>query len=255
MNPLYDLLRADGSIVMNKSLIFSIGHHESIIYAELVSRFNYFSDKNRLTEDGYFFNTINDLHAGTGLSEKPQRTAIKNLKKLGLIDVSLRGIPPRRYFTIVDNFDLIRDLLELGKINQAAILVPSQLRLLGGNKDSRIAESNTPYGRTNNTNPNNTKEIIQKVYINLPIDGHIFFNIYGRHFYNKFGKEHMKLTTEQLDEVESKIGALISYDVNATQFEEEVINHFDDLPKSNNGNIIAFLKATSRYFSVDTTEY
>lgn len=255
MNPLYDLLRADGSIVINKSLIFSIGLNESIIYAELVSRYYYFADKNRLTDDGYFYNTINDLHSGTGLGEKPQRTAIKNLKKLGLIDINLRGIPPKRYFCIVDNSDLIKDLLCLGKINQAALLEPSQLRLLGVNKGSQIAESNTPYGRTNNTKSNNTKEIIQKVYINLPIDGHVFFNIYERHFFEKFNKPHMKITADQFDDVEAKIGTLISYDIDTVRFELEVGEHFKTLPKKNDGCIIAFLTASKRYFDVDITDY
>lgn len=87
MNPIYDLLRSDGSIVVNKNLIFAIGLNESIIYAELVSRFNYFSDRGNLASDGYFYNTISDLQSGTGLGEKPQRAAIKNLEKLGLIDI------------------------------------------------------------------------------------------------------------------------------------------------------------------------
>jgi len=157
VNPIYDLLRADGSIVINKNLIFSIGLHESIIYAELVSRFSYFSDRGNLTEDGYFYNTISDLQSGTGLGEKPQRVAIKNLETLGLIDIDRRGMPPKRHFAILDNEQLLKDLLAKGKIKQAETLATSQLRHMGGIKDSQVAETKTLYGRANNTKSKNTK--------------------------------------------------------------------------------------------------
>jgi hypothetical protein len=32
--------------------------------------------------------------------------------------------------------------------------------------------------------------------------------------------------------------------------EEKVVEHFDNLPKKNNGNILAFLQASFRYFEV-----
>jgi len=250
-NPIYDLLRADGSIVINKNLIFSLGLHESIIYAELVSRYIYFADKDNLTEDGYFFNTITDLQSGTGLGEKPQRTAIKNLEKLGLIDKNLRGIPPKRYFKVVDNSELLTNLLRKGKEIKAEILAESQLRPYAGIKDSQVAELKTPYGLCNNTKSNNTKEIIKKAYIDLPIDGHIFFNIYGRYFYEKFDKRHMKLTEEQFNEISRRVSELSSC-IDTDTYIEGVYDHFHNLPKSNNGNIIAFLKATMRYFTVHT---
>jgi DNA-binding Lrp family transcriptional regulator len=108
---------------------------------------------------------------------------------------------------------------------------------------------------TTNNNLTNNKNNKKRVYINLPVDGHLFFNIYERYFFNKFGKAHMKITTDQLDDVEAKLGELISYDIDSVRFEEEVRDHFHTLPKSNNGNIIAFLTASRRYFDVDTTEY
>jgi len=157
VNPIYDLLRADGSIVVNKNLIFAIGLHESIIYAELVSRFSYFSDRDRLESDGYFYNTISDLQSGTGLGEKAQRSAIKNLETLGLIDSDRRGMPPKRYFSILDNESLLKDLLAKGKIKQAETITTSQLRHSGGIKDSKVAETKTLYGRANNTKSKNTK--------------------------------------------------------------------------------------------------
>ena len=109
-------------------------------------------------------------------------------------------------------------------------------------------ESATTNNNVTNINKSNKKDI----YINLPIDDHSFFNIYGRYFRNRFGKKHMRLTPEQLDDVNNKLNELIGCDVDRERFEEEVENHFDNLPKSNNGNIIAFLTASRRYFEVDT---
>lgn len=95
-----DLLRSDGSIVINKKLAKLIGLNEAIIYGELVSRYCYFEDKNQLTEDGYFFNTIESLQEATSLNEYSQRKAIRALIEYGLIFQEVRGVPAKRYFKI-----------------------------------------------------------------------------------------------------------------------------------------------------------
>ena len=77
-NSLIELLRSDGSIVINKTLAKNIGLNEAIIYSELLSRYCYFSNRNELTADGYFFNTVKDLEDGTTLNEYSQRKAIRN---------------------------------------------------------------------------------------------------------------------------------------------------------------------------------
>lgn len=115
INPVFELLRCDGSITINKALCFAIGINEAIIYSELLSRYNYFRNENKLTEDGYFYNTVDDLCLGTGLGEKAQRNAINNLVKLGLIETALKGVPARRHFKINENTDIILALVEEGK--------------------------------------------------------------------------------------------------------------------------------------------
>lgn len=241
MNPIYDLLRADGSIVINKNLIFAIGLNESIIYAELVSRFNYFSDRDNLTDDGYFFNTINDLQSGTGLGEKPQRTAINNLKQIGLINADRRGIPPKRYFSIIDNEVLLKDLLLQGKNIQAETLAASQLRLLGGIKGSQVAETKTLYGRTNNTKPNNTNLKILNNYNGAKSDDiHTSclspyineikntMNYYFKIYLQQTGNDHPKLKKSQIDTVVAKIGTAINeYALDEGNLEDMVDRHFE----------------------------
>ena len=114
MNPIYDLLRSDGSIVINKNLITAIGLNESIMFCELLSRHYYFAGQNQLQSDGSFFNTIFDLSLATGLADKAQRTAITNLKNLGLLSVNVKGIPAKRYFKVCGSQELIESYLRRG---------------------------------------------------------------------------------------------------------------------------------------------
>jgi hypothetical protein len=100
---IYDLLRSDSSIVINKHLIHSIGLTETIIFSELLSKYNYFKNKETLTEDGFFFCTVADLEESTGIQRRSQETAIKSLIKYDLIMYTLRGIPQLRYFKINPN--------------------------------------------------------------------------------------------------------------------------------------------------------
>lgn len=110
MDTLIDLLRSDGSIVINKKLAHRIGLNETIMYSELLSRYNYFAEKGRL-KNGYFFNTIEDLEKGTTLSKFQQAHAIKRLVKLGLIEYRLMGLPAKRHFKINLNKDRLVRLL------------------------------------------------------------------------------------------------------------------------------------------------
>lgn len=112
---LFDLLRSDAHISVNKALMFAIGVNEAIIFSELLSRQAYFEDKDQLDEDGYFYNTVCDLQSGTALTDYQQRTAIANLKKLDLIDIRISGIPPKRFFRINPNTITLVNLLAEGK--------------------------------------------------------------------------------------------------------------------------------------------
>lgn len=114
-HPLFEILRTDAFINSNKSLRWALGIHEADIYAELLSRLFYFEDRGELTIDGYFFNTVNSLYAGTAINRKAQNVAIKNLRRIGLVDVVLRDAPPKRYFKIINDPELLTNLIGMGK--------------------------------------------------------------------------------------------------------------------------------------------
>jgi hypothetical protein len=112
MLPILELLRADGSIVINKKLMQTLGINETIIYSELISRYAYFEGKNQLTDDLFFFNTAEDLEKGTTLTDFQQRKPIQKLIKLGLIEMDKRGLPCKRYFKIIQDIDVLNKLLK-----------------------------------------------------------------------------------------------------------------------------------------------
>ncbi len=165
VNPLFELLRADGSITVNKALTHAIGLNEAILYCELVSRLIYFNDRGRLTKDGYFFNTINDLQAGTSLTEYQQRRALNRLEKLGLISTRLQGMPAKRHFRINLDMSLLglclregKDIMKKYKEYKAAeSLINQQIGSNFRTRTEETSELDQQKLRTNNTKINNTK--------------------------------------------------------------------------------------------------
>jgi hypothetical protein len=106
-----DLLRSDGSIVVNKRLAHEIGLTEAIIYSELVSLFKYYANRGDLVDGEWFYCTAEKLEKNTALKRKPQDRSIASLEKLGLIKVKKMGLPAKRYFSITDK---IYDLFSSG---------------------------------------------------------------------------------------------------------------------------------------------
>ena len=114
-HPLFELLRSDGHISVNKALMFALGNDEAMIYAELLSRHAYFAERDELNELEYFYNTVDDLRGAVNLNSHYQRTAINNLVDIGLIKMHLHGLPAKRFFRIENNPNLLLELLQLGK--------------------------------------------------------------------------------------------------------------------------------------------
>lgn len=111
MKVLLNLLRADGSLIINKHLANKIGLHAAIIYSELISKYLYFEKIGNLVDQKWFYNTIKNLEKDTTLTQYQQKKAIKELEKIELITTQLKGIPAKRYFRIEQNEELIRSLL------------------------------------------------------------------------------------------------------------------------------------------------
>lgn len=137
------ILLQSGSIIVNKNLARNIGLDAAILYSEICSKYNYFSQKKELDKDGYFFNTVENMLNDTFLSDYRQREAIKKLKELGLIYYRIRGIPARRYFKVNLNYEPIARLTKN----------PSNQNLENSTPKFKVIDLKKLEG--NNTNPNN----------------------------------------------------------------------------------------------------
>lgn len=143
INQIYQLLRSDGSIIVNKNLARNIGIQEAIFFSELISKYIYFSEKGEL-KDGYFFNTVENLEYDTCLSDYQQRKCIQKLREIGLISTKLKGIPPKRYFKITDNIDLL-----LSQIFNNSRIESKETKDLNLKKFKNLYYNNTKFNNTN----------------------------------------------------------------------------------------------------------
>lgn len=94
------LMASSNFIIVNRDLIKEFGTNGAILLGELASEYNYYHDNNRLSDDGMFFSTVENVENNTGLSRYQQKKAIDELKEKGAIDVELRGMPAKRYIRI-----------------------------------------------------------------------------------------------------------------------------------------------------------
>lgn len=94
------LIASDGYVIVNKRLIMELGLNEALFIGYLSSIYTYWEDRNGLDDDGYFFATVENIEENTGMKEKRQRTTIQNLESIGLLDVKLKGCPPKRHFRV-----------------------------------------------------------------------------------------------------------------------------------------------------------
>lgn len=84
----------------NKTLARKLGLHESIFLGEIISEYDYWSKKGCLTDDGYFYSTVENVMEATTLSDFQQRSIIRHLTQLHIIDMRISGMPAKRYFKI-----------------------------------------------------------------------------------------------------------------------------------------------------------
>lgn len=62
------------------------------------------------SSEGWIYKTIEEMQEETCLSRAEQDTAIKTWKKMGILEVKVAGIPPKRHFRIMTErlFKLLR---------------------------------------------------------------------------------------------------------------------------------------------------
>ena len=121
ITPLLEVLNPTNTVSRNRLLSFAIGNSEAEIYNCLIAKHVYYNNLGKLTEGGWFYSTVKDLHLSSGYAEDAQKTAIRHLIKHGLIESELKGLPAKRYFRIIPDADKLASLLRSGEEAQEAI--------------------------------------------------------------------------------------------------------------------------------------
>ena len=121
ITPLLEVLNPTNTVSRNRLLSFAIGNSEAEIYNCLIAKHVYYNNLGKLTEGGWFYSTVKDLHLSSGYAEDAQKTAIRHLIKHGLIESELKGLPAKRYFRIIPDADKLASLLRSGEEAREAI--------------------------------------------------------------------------------------------------------------------------------------
>jgi len=155
------LIESKGYITVSKELARNLGLDETLILTELISKYNHWKDKGKLTEEGYFYITIKDLKHETTLTKYRQTKAINNLKDMGLIKTKKQGLPAKRYFTICKN-EIKRLFFDIENKNLKNTDNPRNDQEVKNSKtreckSGKLSGENSPQLRTNNKS-NKTEE-------------------------------------------------------------------------------------------------
>lgn len=160
----------------NKTLAKKIGLHESIFLGEIISEYDYWNRMHSLTGDGYFYSTVENVMESTTLSDYQQRSIIKHLVELKILDVKVAGMPAKRYFRI--NTEQFYSILleDDGDTNNDTDLTSSKetcdkdlTELTTSSKESKEQDLNSVKTNNNNiplTNKNNNIVLTATPFIN-----------------------------------------------------------------------------------------
>lgn len=153
----------------------------------------------------------------------------------------------------------IKELIAAGYIERSKARIRDEKGLLKG-YEYRIYETSVHVGKSNvgetyigksnttNTYGTNTNK---KDIIPLPEGEDCFLDFYLKAHKHYLNKDHVGITNQQLQTIKDGLNEIEQW-VEYDDWVEAVEEHFRTLPKGNNGNILAFLKASYRYFQVAT---
>lgn len=168
---LLKLLASDSFITVNKELIKLLGLHEALILGELASEADYWQKNNGLTNDGYFYSTVENVESKTTLSEHYQRKALKKLKELGIIEYTRRDIPAKRYIRLNEGA-----LIDLMNSSETKNSVTSSGRAKELDLDALSTNNNIDNNNINIKKSISELTVNEKKHIILDYKDHVSYN-------------------------------------------------------------------------------
>jgi len=150
----YEVLSRNNYLTVNKLVMKSIGITESILLSELCYRRQFLARAGKLTEDGFFYATVEDVEEETTLSDYAQRKILDKLKDMGLVAVERRGLPAKRYICIHE--EALQSLMD--SITSADAPVPEDFK----NKTPNSSALNNNNNLNNNTHVSSKDDTFDK---------------------------------------------------------------------------------------------
>ena len=173
-------LLATGSFIsVNRYIAKAVSLEGAVMLGELASEHQYHASRGQL-EDGYFYSTLENIEERTTLTRKKQDKAIKALTEKGIIDVKVKGCPPKRYFKI-NEFAIMRLLADdqepctENESESDETLENQGLDQFVPNGQIDMSQRDTmkcPKGATNNNIINNNKNNNINTYVDQVIDAY-----------------------------------------------------------------------------------
>lgn len=95
------IIGSDAHWQVNKKIAIHFKSNDTaLLLADFISKQTYFEIKDQLTDDGFFYNTMEDIEQSTNITRHGQEQAIKALKNEGFLIMKRKGMPAKRYFKV-----------------------------------------------------------------------------------------------------------------------------------------------------------
>ena len=133
-----------------RPLAVKLGLAVACVLAELVEKRHYHLLRDELYSDpqrgeGFFYHTVDAMEARIGLSRREQETALSKLQDLGLIEMRVFGVPPRRHFRLnEDKILAIFNLRTEKKLKKSKTDLLIQDSALNTDKSAELIRRKTP---------------------------------------------------------------------------------------------------------------
>lgn len=98
---LNNTLGKDSFFMVNKKLLKELGFEATLLLSDLISKEQYFKDRNTLDNEGFFFNTQKNIEEDTTLTRYQLDNAINILEGKNFIETKLKGMPQRKHYRIL----------------------------------------------------------------------------------------------------------------------------------------------------------
>jgi len=86
---------------LNKKVTQILGIDAALLLSDLISKQEYFEERNLLDKEGFFFNTKEDIESDTTLPRRRQESAIKILTDYKLIEYKIKGVPAKSSYKVI----------------------------------------------------------------------------------------------------------------------------------------------------------